>query len=145
VKALAPAERAPVSRALEQVPDQVAWFEASEAAAPEPRSRLRQPATTHFGARRPLGVGVSVRVANRPRDHAAVAIGTEGIELLGAEHLPVNRLLEAELRAPHPLSVWILTTLCRAEGTGHRIEARPFALTGQGRAAWDALGQSSEG
>ena len=145
LKAIAPDERAPVGRALEQVPDQVAWFEAPEAPAAEPRSRLRQPATTFFGARRPLGLGVSVKVANRPRDYDAVAIGTEGIELVGAEHLPVNRLLEAELRAPRPVSVWILTTLCRAEGTRHRIEARPFALTGPGRAAWEALGQPSEG
>jgi len=142
VKGLLAAERGPVALALEQVPDQVAWFEGPAAAAPEERGPVRVPPTTLFGARRPLSVGVSVKVANRPRDYAAVAVGAEGIELVGEQFLPVNRLLEAELRASRPMNVWLLTTLCRSEGPRHRIEARPFALSSQGRAAWAQLGQT---
>ena len=94
----------------------MAWFEGPATAAPEERGPLRAPPTTLFGARRPLAVGVSVKVANRPRDYAAVAVGAEGIELVGEQLLPVNRLLEAELRASRPMNVWLLTTLCRARG-----------------------------
>ena len=68
-----------------------------------------------------------------------MSIAPDGIEMVGDDVLPVNRLLEAELRLARPISVWLLTTLCCKDGVRHRVEARPFALSSDGRRVWDEL------
>jgi HD-like signal output (HDOD) protein len=136
---LKPAEREAVGRVVEQVPDLVVALETAAASPVDPLPSLRLPETTLQGQRRAAKLPVAVMVAKRPRLYTAEAIGAGGIELVGTDPLPINRLLEAELRGRRHLTVWLLTTLCRQEGDLHRVEARPFALSGPSREAWDRL------
>ena len=139
VKGLTPGEREAMATVVEQIPGFVAAFETPAPPGLEPECQLDQPDTTLTGPRRPLSLGVSVKVANRARAFYALTIGPDGIELIGDDVLPVNRLLEAELRLARPVTVWLLSTLCRRDGKRFRVEARPFALTSATRMLWDEL------
>jgi len=142
---LKPAEREAIGRVIEQVPDLVVALETAAASAIDPQPAIRLPATTLQGQRRPARLPVAVMLAKRPRLFTAEAVGADGIELVGAEPLPVNRLLEAELRGRRHLTVWLLTTLCRPEGELHRVEAKPFALSGPSREVWEQLMEEQAG
>ncbi len=140
VAGLAPAERAPLARVLEQVPDFVAAFETPASAASAASTHVAQPETTLSQPGRPLRLGVSVSVARRPRLYTSRAIPPGDLVLVGDEPLPENRLLEAKIYAEQPFSVWILTRLCRRDGDGWQVEIQPFALTGELKDHWARLG-----
>ncbi len=137
---LSPAERGPVARVLEQIPDFVAAFEspASSAAVAAPRISPPPPSAAAAG-RRPVKFGVSVSVARRPRMFSAAAIGEGDLVLRGDEPLPENRLLEAKLYGPRPFSIWVLSRRCQRDGAGYQVEVQPFALTGPLRELWSQL------
>jgi HD-like signal output (HDOD) protein len=132
-------EREAVSRVVEQIPDFVAAFETSAAAAAVPSPPVSQPETTLAGDQRPVAFGVSVSVARRPRLFTAQALGPAGLVMSGEEPLPENRLLEAKLYGPRPFTVWVLTRQCRHDGARYRLEVQPFALSGPLREEWERL------
>ena len=136
--AIAGAERAAVVRVVEYVPEFVAAFEGPPAPGRPPPSRIAAPETTLAGAR-PVKLGVSISVARRPRTFSATAVAAEGLSAQGEEPVPENRLLEAKFYGERPFGAWVLVRLCRPEGDGFRIEIRPFALSSEARALWDAL------
>jgi HD-like signal output (HDOD) protein len=139
VPGVAAAERDPVARVIEQIPDFVASFETPAATAHVAQQRVVQPETTLPPGGRAVKFGLSVSVAKRPRMFTAVAIGPDGLVVQGDEPIPVNRLLEAKLYGEQPFAVWVRSRLCRAEGGGFRAELSPFALTGELRVLWDKL------
>jgi HD-like signal output (HDOD) protein len=136
---LTQAERDAIGRVVEQVPDLVVALETASAPGLDPVPSLRLPDTTLSGQRRPARLPVAVMVAKKPRLYTAEVMEPSGIELVGVEPLPVNRLLEAELRGRRHLTVWLLTTLCRSEGEVYRVEAKPFALSGPSREIWNQM------
>lgn len=136
---VAPAEREPVARVLELVPDFVAAFETPASSAAVAAPRITQPLTTLVHAGRPVKFGVSISVARRPRLFTASAIGEDGLVMSGEEPLPENRLLEAKVFGPRPFTVWVLSRLSRREGEGFRVEVQPFALTGPLKELWAQL------
>jgi HD-like signal output (HDOD) protein len=141
------AEREPLMRVLEQIPDFVAAFETPAGSAVVSSPQLLQPATTFGPQRRAVKFGVSVSVAKRPRMFTASAIGEDGLLMAGEEPLPENRLLEAKFYGPQPFTAWVLSRLCRREGAGYQVEIQPFALTGPLKEHWSQLvsGQAPQG
>jgi hypothetical protein len=139
IHGLAPAEREPLAKVIEQIPDFVASFETPAAMAYVVHQRVAQPETTLAPAGRRVKFGVSVSVAKRPRMYSAIAVGPDGLVVQGEEPLPVNRLLEAKIYAEQPFAVWVRTRLCRPEAGGYRAELSPFALTGELRALWEGV------
>jgi HD-like signal output (HDOD) protein len=139
IAGLAAAEREPLARVIEQIPDFVASFETAASTAHVAQQRVAQPETTLAPAGRAVKFGVSVSVAKRPRMYTAVAVGPDGLVVQGDEPLPVNRLLEAKIYAEEPFAVWVRSRLCRAEGGGFRAELSPFALTGELRLLWEKV------
>jgi len=141
VQGIAPQEREPLAKVIEQVPDFVASFETPASAAFVPHQRVTQPETTFPfpPGCRDVKLGVSISVARRPRLYSGVSIGPDGLVVQGEEPLPVNRLLEAKLYAEEPFTVWVRTRLCKPVSGGYRAEISPFALSGALRALWETL------
>jgi len=136
-------ERAEVARALEAIPDFVAAYEGPatpEGAAPA----FFEPKPPPPGGAR---FAVTVSLGGRQRTYAAVAIAADVVSLVGADPLPMNRLIEVTLQAgPAPLVVWALARECQPVLGGYAIELRPFALDAAARARWSALcGGGGEG
>lgn len=171
VPGLAPAERAPVGRVLEQIPDFVAAFEApnaaAAAAAPSPNiaqapgapppveapiaeappaTAAPRPARQPTGPRRRAArFGVSVSVARRVRTYRASALDEGSLTVSGEEPLPENRLLEAKIYGAQPFSMWVLSRACRRDGEAWVAELQPFALSGPIRELWAQLVAGDDG
>jgi HD-like signal output (HDOD) protein len=133
------AEREAVARVLEEVPEFVAAFEAPAGAAFVASPRIEEPETTVGGEGRAVNIGVSVKVAHRPRLFTASRVTPDGLVMTGQEPLPENRLLEAKVYAEDPLTIWVLTRLCRRLPDGYQVEVRPFGLSAPARLWWEAL------
>jgi HD-like signal output (HDOD) protein len=139
VEGLAPAERAPVTLVLEQIPDFVASFETPASAASVTTPRIAPPPPASGEGRRAVRFGVSVSVGRRPRLFSASAIGEDGLVMVGEEPLPENRLLEAKVYGPQPFTFWVLSRRCRRDGAAYQVEVQPFALTGPLKELWSRL------
>jgi len=139
VAGMTPAEREPVARVVEQIPDFVAAFETpASSVAPGPQ-RVAPTESTVEAVGRALRLEVAVSVARKTRRFTSTAVSEGGLLLSGEEPLPENRLLEATLFAERPFKLWILSRHCRREGDGWVVEIQPFGLTGDAKERWSAL------
>jgi putative nucleotidyltransferase with HDIG domain len=133
------AEREAVARVLEEVPEFVAAFETPAGAAFVGSPRIEEPRTAVGEGGRTVNIGVSVRVAHRPRLFTASLVTRDGLVMKGQEPLPENRLLEAKVYAEEPLAIWVLTRLCRRLPDGFQVEIQPFGLSGPARTWWETV------
>jgi putative nucleotidyltransferase with HDIG domain len=139
------AEREAVARVLEEVPEFVAAFETPAGAAFVGSPRIEEPETSFGSTGRLVNIGVSVKVAHRPRLFTASAVTADGLVMKGQEPLPEKRLLEAKVYADEPLAIWVLVRMCRQAPDGYRVEIQPFGLSGPARSWWEALAAGSAG
>ena len=133
------AEREAVARVLEEIPEFVAAFETPAGAAFVGSPRIEEPRTAVGDGGRAVNIGVSVSVAHRPRLFTASLVTPDGLVMKGGEPLPENRLLEAKVYAEEPLTIWVLTRLCRRLPDGFQVEIQPFGLSGPARTWWEKV------
>jgi len=135
---LAPAEREPVARIIEKIPEFIAAFEVPEGRPDAFRSLVAAPTAALGPGERVASFAVTITMARRARTYNATAIGANRLAIVGKEPLPPSRLLEAQINCGgKPFKMWVLTRSSRAEGAAFHVEVQPYALSSEVRSAWN--------
>jgi HD-like signal output (HDOD) protein len=134
------AERDLIARTLPSCPNVVASFEAES-----------QPSAVAKTAIAPLRSGaklkpISLEVVDLTRPKVtlrATAIGPNVLVLRTSQPLPLNRLVQLSLQVPdHAFTIWANPEICEPDGSGQRVELKPFALGGDSLRQWVDLARS---
>jgi HD-like signal output (HDOD) protein len=138
-------ERDAVLRVVDRIAGFVAAIESGTSPLREAPSAIARPPTVLAPGERPLDLAVTITAAGRVERYAAVAIATNGLVVVGSPPIRENVLVHLAIdAAPCALRLWAAPRLCREDGASHRIELRPFGLSGELRDAWDALFAAAE-
>jgi len=127
VASLTPDERAHLVRVLPQLTETVAALEEGPPARPAPSRVLAEPPCA---AAPPPAADVFVVNARTPSERfKVVAFSPRALVVEGKSALPEHVLTSLEVDVKPPLKLCAVTRACTAQGSQHRVELAPLALS----------------